>query len=94
MSDTLAFGTDLEEVRRKCIARGNELTFAKAKEMARTDEATQMQLKVMSDITTPKQEEGEVNAISKGNKAGNQSHQRYTSGRGNRQHDNNPRQLY
>ncbi|CAH3155666.1 unnamed protein product [Pocillopora meandrina] len=49
MRDTLVFGTDSEEVRRKCIARGNELTFARAKEIARTDEATQMQLKAMND---------------------------------------------
>ena len=73
MRDTLVFGTDSEEVRRKCIARSNDLTFAKAKEIARTDEATQMQLKAMSDTTTPKQEEGEVSAISKGNRPGNQS---------------------
>ena len=51
MRDTLVFGTDSEEVRRKCIARGNDLTFAKAKEITRTDEATQMQLKAMSDAT-------------------------------------------
>jgi len=31
--DTLVFGTDSEEVRRKCIARGNDLTFSKAKEI-------------------------------------------------------------
>ena len=93
MRDTLVFGTDSEEVRRKCIARGNDLTFAKAKEIARTDEATQMQLKAMSD-TTPKQEEGEVNAISKGNRPGNQSYHKYTRGRGSKQHDNNPRQCY
>ena len=94
MRDTLVFGTDSEEVRRKCIARGNELTFARAKEIARTDEATQMQLKAMSDTTNPKQEEGEVNAISRGNKPRNQPHQRYTSGRGNRRRDNNLRQCY
>ena len=83
--DTLVFGTDSE---------GNDLTFAKVKEIAQTDEATQMQLKAMSDTTTPKQEGGEVNAISKGNRPGNQSHQQYTSGRGNKRHDNNPRQYY
>ena len=94
MRDTLVFGTDSEEVRRKCIARGNDLTFAKAKEIARSDEATQIQLKAMTDTTTPKQEEGEVNAISKGNGRGNKSHQKYTGGRGSRRHDNNPRQCY
>ena len=40
MRDTLVFGTHSEDVRRKCIARGNDLTFANAKEIARTDEAT------------------------------------------------------
>ena len=53
-----------------------------------------MQLKAMTDTTTPKQEEGEVNAISKGNGPGNQSYQKYTGGRGNKRHDNNPRQCY
>ena len=84
MRNTLVFGTDSEEVRRKCIARDNDLTFAKAKEIARTNEATQNQLKAMSNTTTPKQEEGEVNAISKGNRSGNQLHQKYTGGRGNK----------
>ena len=93
MRDTLVFGTNSEEVRRKCIARGNDLTLAKAKKIARTDEATQMQLKAMTD-TTPKQEEGEVNAISKGNGPGNQSYHKYTGGRGSKRHDNNPRQCY
>jgi len=51
MHDTLVFGTDSEEVRRKCIACGNDLTFAKAKEIAQTNEATQMQLKAMSNTT-------------------------------------------
>lgn len=94
MRDTLGFGTDSEEVRRKCIAAGNDLTFAKAKETARTDEATQMQLKVRSDTTTPKQEGGEVNAIRKGNRPGNQSHQKCTGGRGTQRHENNLRQCY
>ena len=93
MRDTLVFGTDSEEIRRKYIARGNDLTFAKAKEIARTDEATQMQLKAMTD-TTPKQEEGEVNEISKGHGPENQSYHKYTGGRGSKRHDNNPRQCY
>ena len=59
MRDTLVFGTDSAEVTRKCIAHGSDLTFAKEKEIARTDEATQMQLKAMSVSSTPKQEEGE-----------------------------------
>jgi len=94
MRDTLVFGTDSEEVRRKCIARGNDLTFAKAKEIARTDEATQLQLKAMSDTTTPRQEEEEVNAISKVSRFGHQPHQKYTGGGGNKRHVNNPRQCY
>ena len=49
MCDTLVFGTDSEEVRRKCIARNNDLTFSNVKEIARNDEATQIQLKAMSD---------------------------------------------
>ena len=65
MRNTLVFGTDSEEVRRKGIARSNDLTFAKAKEIARTDEAAQMQLKAMNATTTPKKEEEQVNAISK-----------------------------
>ena len=92
--NTLFLGTDSEEVRRKCIARANDLTFAKQKQIARTDEATQMQLKAMSDTTTPKLEEGEVNTISKGNKPENQPSQRYTCGRGKRRLDNSPRQCY
>ena len=68
MHDTLVFGTDSEEVRRKCIARGNELKFTKAKEIAPTEEATQMKLKAMSDSLPPsqlQQLDGKVNAISK-----------------------------
>ena len=53
-----------------------------------------MQLKAMSNSTTPKQEEEQVNAISKGNRFGNQPHQKYTGGRGNKRLDNNPRQCY
>ena len=63
MRDTLVFGTDSEDVRRKCISRGNELTFTKAKEIARTEEATQMQLKAMSVSLPPsqlQQPDGEV----------------------------------
>ena len=63
MRDALVFGTDSEDVRRKCIARGNDLTFANAKEIARTDEATRMQLKATNSTSTPKQEKEKVNAI-------------------------------
>ena len=80
MHDILVFGTDPEEV----SAHSNDLTFAKAKEIARTYDATQMQLKAMSDTMTPKEEEEQVNAISKGNRFINQPNQKYTSGRGNK----------
>lgn len=53
-----------------------------------------MQLKAMSDTTPPKQEDREVNAISKGSRPANQPHQRNISGRGNRRHDNNPRECF
>ena len=79
--DRLVFGTDSEDVRQKCIARGNDLAFANAKEIARTDEAIQMQSKAMSDTSTPKQKEEQVNAISNGNRFGNQPNQKYTGGR-------------
>ena len=59
MRDTLVFGVDSEVVRKKCIAEGNELTFKKAKEIARTEEATKLQLKVMAGSN-------QVDAIKKG----------------------------
>ena len=93
MRDTLVFGTDSEEVRRKCIARGNELTFTKAKEIARTEEATQIQLKAMSDSLPPsqlQQPDGEVNAISKGK----ETEDRRTRGRTTRRPENKPMQCY
>ena len=40
MRDTLAFGTDHETVRKKCIAEGDGLTFKEAGDFARTEEAT------------------------------------------------------
>ena len=93
MRDTLVFGTDSEEVRRKCIARGNELTFTKAKEIARTEEATQMQLKAMSNSLPPsqlQQPDGEVNAISKGK----ETEDRRSRGRVTRWPENKPKQFY
>ena len=93
MRDTLVFGTDSEGVRRKCIARGNELTFTKAKEIARTEEATQMQLKAMSDSLPPsqlQQPDGEVNAISKGK----ETEGRRSKGRATRWPENKPKQCY
>ncbi|CAB3996122.1 Retrovirus-related Pol poly from transposon [Paramuricea clavata] len=54
MRDALVFGVDSDTVRKKCIAEGNELTLIKAREIARTEEATRQQLKVMtSDISNP-----------------------------------------
>ena len=47
MRDTLVFGTDHEVVRKKCITKGNGLTFEKARDIARTEEATQAQLRAM-----------------------------------------------
>ena len=58
MRDALVFGVDSEVVRTKCIAEGNALTFQKAREIARTEEATQMQLEAMAgllwDLKSPK----------------------------------------
>ena len=48
MRDALVFGVDSEVVRKKCIAEGNALTFQKAREIARTEEATRMQLEAMA----------------------------------------------
>lgn len=45
----LVFGA--ENVRRKCIAEGNDLALKKAREIARTDEATTLQLQTMSNET-------------------------------------------
>ena len=49
MRDTLVFGTKSEIVRKKCITEGNNLTFAKAHEIARTEEATRLQLQAMEN---------------------------------------------
>ena len=48
MRDALVFGVDSEIVRKKCIAEENALTFQKAREIARTEEATRMQLEAMA----------------------------------------------
>jgi hypothetical protein len=62
MRDALVFGADSDIVRKKCIADRNELTLKKAREIARTHEATRMQLKVMTnDIPDPTQ----VNSLHK-----------------------------
>lgn len=91
MRDTLVFGTDWQEVRRKCIARGNELTFTKAKEIAHTEEATQMQLKARGDSLPPsqlQQPDGEVIAISRGK----ETEDRGIRGRATRWLENKPKQ--
>ena len=93
MRDTLVFSTDSEEVRRKCIARGNELKFTKAKEIAPTEEATQMQLKAMSDSFPPsqlQQLDGKVNAISKEE----ETEGRRSKGKVTRWPENKPKQCY
>ena len=43
LRDALVFGVDSDTVRKKCIAEGNKLTLQKAREIARTEEATKMQ---------------------------------------------------
>ena len=55
MRDTLVFGTDHEAVRKKCITKGNDLTFEKARDIARTEEATQAQLRAMDAPAPPTQ---------------------------------------
>ena len=48
MRDALLFGVDSEVVRKKCIAEENTITSQKAREIARTEEATRMQLEAMT----------------------------------------------
>ena len=40
---------DSDIVRKKCIAEGNQLTLQKAREIARTEEATKMQLEAVAN---------------------------------------------
>ena len=49
LRDALVFGVDSDIVRKKCIAEGNKLTLQKAREIARTEEATKMQLEAMAN---------------------------------------------
>ncbi len=66
MRDALVFGVDSDVVRKKCIAEGNDLNLRKAREIARTEEATRQQLKMMSnDTSNPTQ----VDSLQKGRKA-------------------------
>ena len=55
MRDTLVFGRDHEDIRKKCITKGSDLTFEKARDRARTEEATQVQLTAMGDPVPPTQ---------------------------------------
>ena len=49
LRDALVFGVDSDIVRKKGIAEGNKLTLQKAREIARTEEATKMQLEAMAN---------------------------------------------
>ena len=49
LRDALVFGVDSDTVRKKCIAEGNKVTLQKAREIARTEEATKMQLEAMAN---------------------------------------------
>ena len=59
MRDSLVFGAESDAVRKKCIAEGNSLTFKKAREIARTEEATRLQMKAMGNP----QDQSEVNSL-------------------------------
>ena len=52
---TLVFGTDHEIVRTECITNTNDLTFEKARDVERTDEATQADLSAMDSPVHPTQ---------------------------------------
>lgn len=41
LRDALVFGVDSDTVRKKCIAEGNKLTLQIAREIVRTEEATE-----------------------------------------------------
>ena len=90
------FGVDSDIVRKKCIAEGNDLTLKKAREIARTDEATRLQLKAM----TSEADRTHVNSLhrakgnakpkqrgQRGNKARKQRNDKYLCNRcGNESH--------
>ena len=92
LRDALVFGVDSDTIRKKCIAEGNSLTFTKAREIARTDEATRMQLEAMSNgITSPAQ----VNSVqrSKNHEAHKgKTKPSYSKQRGKKGHSVNPPQ--
>ena len=51
LRDAFVFAADSDNVRKKCIAEGNDLTLKKAREIARTDKATKLQPHAMSNET-------------------------------------------
>ena len=55
MRDTLVFGTDHDDIRKECITKGNYPTFKKTRDIARTEEATQAQLRAMHAPVPPTQ---------------------------------------
>ena len=55
MQNEIIFGTDHEVVSKKCIMKGNNLSFEKAWDVARTEEVTQAQLRAMDAPVPPTQ---------------------------------------
>ena len=55
MRDTVVFGRDHEDICEKCITKGSDLTFEKARDRTRTEEATQAQLTAMGESVPPTQ---------------------------------------
>lgn len=51
LRDTLVFGTNPDNVQKKCITKGNYLTLKKAREISYTDKATKLQLQAMLNKT-------------------------------------------
>lgn len=49
LHDALVLGVDSDTVQKKCIAEGNKLILHKAREIARTEEVTKMQLAAMKN---------------------------------------------
>ena len=64
LRDYLVIGMNSDKVRKECLKIGNDLTFAKARDMARVEESALRQLQQMSKSV-------EVNTV-KGSQAGNQ----------------------
>lgn len=62
LRDYFVFGVNSSRVRKECLKEGNSLTFNRAKELAKTEESAESQLKIMS--------KGDVHAIHKQRKSG------------------------